>query len=70
MRPSNYTAEEEGRIVEALRSGEVPVCPRCDAPMEARDVPPRPGVAYVRHRLWLVCAECRRSYVVDRKRLG
>lgn len=69
MEPPNYTPKEEDGIVDALRAGRPPSCPRCEAPMEQRDVPPREGVAYVRHRLWLTCAGCRRSFVVDRRRL-
>lgn len=66
---ANYTPEEEGRIVEALRSGDPPDCPRCGDRLEPRDVPPRPEVAYVRDRLWLACPGCRRGFVVDRRRL-
>ena len=69
MEASSYTTEEEARIVDALRGGDRPSCPRCGQRLESRNVPPRAGVAYVRRRLWLLCGGCRRSFVVDRRRL-
>ncbi len=70
MAPANYTPEEEDRIVEALRSDDRASCPRCRAPLDRTEVPARGDVAYVRRRLWLVCGACRRSLVVDRRRLN
>lgn len=69
MSPSNYTPREEDRIVEALRAGRRPSCPRCEARLTEKDVPARDDVAYVRRRLWLVCGGCGRSFVVDRRRV-
>lgn len=66
---ANYSAPEEDTIVETLRSSGAPTCPRCGGTMVERDVPPREGVAYVRRRIWLVCEGCRRSFVVDRRRV-
>lgn len=63
----NYTREEERELARTVRGGRDPDCPRCQAPLDRREVPPRPEVSYVRRRLWLVCPECRRSAVVDRK---
>jgi len=68
MNDPDYSRVEEHRIVNAVRAGESVACPRCGHPMEERDVPPKDHVAYVRHRLWLHCIECRRGIVVDRPR--
>lgn len=64
---ANYTREEERELMRAVHAGRDPACPRCDVPLDRREVPPRPEVSYVRRRLWLVCPECGRSAVVDRK---
>lgn len=58
--------EEEEVVVEGGRG---PACPRCDASMSLRRVPPREEVAYVRDRLWLSCPACGRNAVVDRRAL-
>lgn len=53
---------------EDLDAGQPAVCPRCATPLEARQVPPRAGVSYVRRRVWYVCGGCGGSLVVDRPR--
>jgi hypothetical protein len=68
MTTSNYTREEEERLVGELRSGQTPACPRCGGAFAARPVQPTEGVPYVRDRVWLTCQECRRSLVLDRRR--
>jgi hypothetical protein len=68
MTTSNYTREEEERLVEELRAGGTPVCPRCGGALSDRSVQPTEGVPYVRDRIWLTCEACRRSIVLDRRR--
>jgi len=41
-------------------------CPHCGSPLDRREVQPRPDVAYVRERIWLLCGRCGRSGVIDR----
>lgn len=69
MASVHYTREQEERVLAAVRSGGVPSCPRCGEPLQRTEVPPREGVPYVRHRVWFVCPPCRRSVVLDRRRL-
>jgi uncharacterized protein with PIN domain len=40
-------------------------CPACGGPISRNDVEPAHRVSYVRHRVWLICADCRRSAAVD-----
>ncbi|HSJ15244.1 MAG TPA: hypothetical protein VK939_12560 [Longimicrobiales bacterium] len=40
-------------------------CPACGGTVSRSRVDPPPGVAYVRRRLLLVCAGCRRSAAID-----
>lgn len=42
------------------------LCPHCGSPLDRREVQPRPDVAYVRERIWLLCGRCGRSGVIDR----
>lgn len=65
---ANFSRSEEQALEEALRQGEDVACPRCDGPMERRRIPPSAAVSYVRDRVWLLCAACGRSAVVDRRR--
>ena len=48
-----------------LRLGLPPACPTCSTPLLARPIPPREDVAYVRHRIWLLCPHCQRSALLD-----
>ena len=68
MTTSNYTREEEERLLESLRARGRPVCPRCGGALSEQTVPHTEGVPYVRDRIWLTCEECRRSVVLDRRR--
>jgi hypothetical protein len=70
MTPANYTRDEEERLLASLREGSPPECPRCGRRLVEEAVPPRPELPYVRDRVWLVCSGCRRSIVIDRRRLG
>jgi endogenous inhibitor of DNA gyrase (YacG/DUF329 family) len=67
--PINYTREEENALAHALRQGRDPTCPRCQVPLSRSEVGRRPGVSYVRDRIWLRCPDCRRSVVLDRRRV-
>ena len=52
---------------DSLDHGSAPLpCPRCGSPLDRREVQPRPDVAYVRERIWLICGRCGRSGVIDR----
>jgi uncharacterized protein (DUF983 family) len=69
MTPSNYTREEEERVLEALRGGVEITCPRCGGKLASQHVPPKPELPYVRDRIWLICDGCHRSVVFDRRRV-
>lgn len=62
-----FTEWERRALGAALRSGEGLECPRCGTGLDRREVPPRPDVSYVRHRVWVTCPSCHRSAVLDRK---
>lgn len=68
--PDRYTDTEIHHLEAALAGGSELCCPRCDAPLDRWPVPPRRDVSYVRDRLWLVCPECRRTVVLDRREKG
>lgn len=63
-----YTPEERHLVERTLARGKR-ACPRCAGALELRDVPPRTEVAYVRDRVWLLCAACGASAVIDRRRI-
>lgn len=65
-----YSAEEQRAILRALRERRPSVCPSCGQPLTPTAVPPKPEVAYVRDRIWILCGSCGRSLVVDRRELG
>jgi ribosomal protein S27AE len=65
-RPDTYTRSERKSIADGLRSGDPATCPRCGGRLDEWPVPPRSDVSYVRDRLWLVCAACARSVILDR----
>jgi hypothetical protein len=69
MESANYSREEEERLARALRAGEPAACPRCGETLARSEVPPRAGLPYVRDRVWLACAPCHRSLVLDRRRV-
>ncbi len=60
--------DEVERIRADLTGGFDPVCPRCQGRFDRTDVPPRDDVPYVRNRVWLVCANCGATVVMDRPR--
>jgi hypothetical protein len=64
-----YTLEEETRLAGLLSERREPRCPRCGAAMARQDVSEPEGVSYVRDRIWLICGGCKRSVVLDRRRV-
>ena len=62
-----YTREERRSLEDALKRGAALTCPACGARVNAQPVPAPPAVSYVRHRVWIVCPECKRSAAVDRR---
>lgn len=62
-----YTRAERLELERMVRDKRELRCPACGGRVSAQDVPPPPGVSYVRHRVWLVCLECKRSASVDRR---
>lgn len=62
-----FTHEEVRRLEDALRAGEPTTCPRCAVALDRRAIGPRTDVSYVRDRVWLACASCHRSVVLDRE---
>jgi uncharacterized protein with PIN domain len=62
-----YAAAERRALEEALRAGASLRCPVCDVPLDVQDVDPPVEVSYVRHRVWVLCPQCRRTASLDRK---
>lgn len=62
-----YTAEQRRTIAAALGAEASAACPVCGAVLTRQDVEPPAAVAYVRHRVWVLCPGCRRSASVDVK---
>jgi DNA-directed RNA polymerase subunit RPC12/RpoP len=63
-----FSRDERRRLLEEMAGGRPVRCPRCGGALERTDVPPRGDVAYVRDRVWLLCAECSRTVVLDQER--
>ena len=61
----HFEQHERLRLLDALRSDDDPLCPRCERPMDRTEIQPRKDVSYVRKRVWLMCAPCDRSAIVD-----
>jgi hypothetical protein len=69
MERAQYSADEDAAIRKAVGAGETPYCPRDGAVMTARSIGGGSfGLGYARQREWLICPECRRSVIFDRKR--
>ena len=62
------SARQRRTLEQGLAQGRTE-CPRCGGALEQQVVRPRPGVAYVRDRVWVVCVDCGASAVVDRRRI-
>jgi hypothetical protein len=63
-----FTAEERRAIGAGIEQGGDLRCPACGAALAATAVEPPAEVAYVRRRVLVVCAGCRRSASVDVRR--
>jgi len=69
MERAQFSSAEEEAIRQAFGVGETPHCPRDGAAMTARSIGGGSfGLGYARQREWLICPECRRSVIFDRKR--
>lgn len=61
-----YEREMRRKLRETARRGEIPdACPACGGRLLQSDVSAPPSLSYVRRRVLLVCASCRRSAAVD-----
>jgi uncharacterized protein with PIN domain len=60
-----YTAAERHAMEAALRDGLPLRCPHCDVALSAQTVDRSPEVSYVRHRIWVLCPQCRRTASLD-----
>jgi len=60
-----YTREQRTVLAAALKQQAELRCPECGGAMTRQDVVPAANVPYVRHRVWLLCTECRRSVSLD-----
>jgi hypothetical protein len=69
LKQKQYTRDEETRLAREMSEGKEPRCPRCGAAFSIQDVGEPEGVSYVRDRVWLTCEGCRRSVVLDRRRI-
>jgi uncharacterized protein with PIN domain len=63
----SFPAAQQRAFEAALAAGKKLRCPECDVPLTARPVVPPGEVAYVRHRVWVICPACRRSASLDIK---
>jgi len=64
----HFSVEERHALERRLASGRED-CPRCGATLERLAVPPRADLYFVRDRIWLLCAGCGASAVLDRARI-
>ena len=63
---AQYSASELQRIRDEFVSGNMPMCPRCNAAMTRREIGGGSfGLGYARQRDWLICGKCRRSAIFD-----
>ncbi len=60
-----YDDAQRRALAAALSSGSQLRCPACGGPVTTQAVRPRPEVSYVRHRVWVLCLDCRRTATVD-----
>lgn len=61
----SFNAEERRALARALAVDRALRCPACGGPIDRQPVPRPREVAYVRHRVWLLCTSCKRSGAVD-----
>lgn len=65
MKRPGYDDAERRRIAEDIRAGGEPTCPSCGGSLSVTAVAVAPSVPYVRRRLLVVCASCRRRASID-----
>ena len=61
----SYDAAQRRGLEDALRAGQELHCPVCGGVLNARPVEPPAAVSYVRHRVWVICPQCKRSASLD-----
>jgi C4-type Zn-finger protein len=61
----SYTREQRSQLEDALRQQRELRCPVCHGAMSSQPVVPPTNVPYVRHRVWLMCKQCKRSVSLD-----
>ncbi len=67
--PAHFSSDEEREIKQAAQEGRTPLCPLCHIGMSSRMIGGGSfGLGYARRREWLICGECRRSVIFDRRR--
>jgi hypothetical protein len=62
---SSYSRAQRVALEKAIKDGATLVCPECGGRMTRQAVVPASNVPYVRHRVWVMCMECRRSASLD-----
>lgn len=68
-RRAQFTDDEQRVVRDAAAAGGAVTCPRCGVAMTARSLGGGSfGLGYARQREWLMCPQCRRSVLFDRKR--
>jgi hypothetical protein len=66
---AQFEPAEQQAIRAAVTAGEKPICPRDGTPMTSRAIGGGSfGLGYARQREWLICPECKRSVIFDRRR--
>ena len=65
--PDGFTREQRVMLEDALKQNRELRCPACGGTMSRQSVLPPASVPYVRHRVWLLCAQCRRSVSLDER---
>ncbi len=66
---AQFEPEEERAVRRAYAAGEPVHCPRDGSVMTVREIGGGSfGLGYARQREWLLCPQCRRSVIFDRRR--
>ena len=69
-RTGAYTPRERLELLRQVAAGATgPVCPRCGSSCTVIRAGPRGDVSYVRDRVVVRCAACRRSVVAEAERM-
>jgi hypothetical protein len=62
---TGYSREQRLGLEKAVKEKAELACPECGGRMSQQAVVPAPNVPYVRHRVWVMCLQCRRSASLD-----